>query len=565
MALIFPDPLPTYIEEDPLRKAECRVYYALKKQLNDDFLIFYSRPWLGLEADGKEIDGEIDFTVAHEKLGILSIEVKGGIISRNGQTDQWTSTDRFGIIHNIKNPVLQASTGKYHLLQKLKDSPHWQNKFINIHHGVVFPGSGRPGNNLDLGADMPLNIFAFGEDMKKLGSWVEKRMNIPDSQAKSGKIEPLGKDGLKALRLLLASSFQLRTNLGTVFSIGEQKIIQLSDEQFHVLDDLEHNNKLAVAGAAGTGKTLLALEKARRLAQEGKKTLFTCYNRTLAAYLSSLVNQESELTIMTFHQLCSFAARESGIELAEKSKFGDSTFYTQILPDALIDSLSINSDLRFDAIIVDEGQDFLPEWWDALQLAIKDEKHGVIYVFYDDNQRVYGHKTRIASGLPQLSYRLTRNLRNTREIFQAAVPWYKGGITRPAGPNGKEVEWLSADTKREQIILTKKILGELVHNENIPIEDIGIICSSSAIVEELCKSEKIGQYSVCSIEKPEKNHIVVDTIRRFKGLERNVIIIPLLEQLTEPELIYVALSRARLYLVVIGNSNDIGILRSEIE
>lgn len=554
--------MPTYIEEDPLRKAECQVYYALQEQLPDDFSIFYSRPWLGLEPDGREVDGETDFTVAHEKLGILTIEVKGGIISRDGRTDQWTSRDGHGVVHNIKNPVLQASKGKYHILKKLNESSLWKRRFINARHGIIFPGSSRPRNEMALGADMPLHIFAFGEDMRWLGKWIEIRMQLPKQDEEGKPVSPLGEDGLMALRQLLASSFQLCTNLGAVFSAEEQKIIQLTEEQYHVLDDLGQHTRLAVAGAAGTGKTLLALEKARRLASRGNRTLFTCYNRSLAVHLSGLVKEIPNLSVLTFHQLCGMSAREAGIPIPEEGGPGGQTFYTSTLPEALVDSIAMKPDLRFDAIVVDEGQDFLPEWWEALQLMLKEDEDGVLYAFYDDNQRVYGHKSRIAAGLPHLPYRLTRNLRNTRQIFETAVAWYQGGITRAAGPHGKEVEWVttaSIDDTKNQV---KSILGQLIINDKVPVEDIGVIINSATTCEILCENGMLGRFPVCSIDKPEKGHVTLDTVRRFKGLERNAIIIPIIEPIIEAELIYVALSRARLYLAIIGSSQDLNVLRT---
>ena len=76
MAVIFPSQLPVEISQDPRRSAECRVYEALRRQLESDFHVYYSSPWLGIRPDGSEIDGEADFIVAHPNLGILVIEVK---------------------------------------------------------------------------------------------------------------------------------------------------------------------------------------------------------------------------------------------------------------------------------------------------------------------------------------------------------------------------------------------------------------------------------------------------------------------------------------------------------
>jgi hypothetical protein len=80
LSRVYPKEMPSWVRQDPLRSAECKVYSALKTQLDEPYVLFYSRPWLGLTSDGREIDGEADFVIVHPEFGILSIEVKGGEI-----------------------------------------------------------------------------------------------------------------------------------------------------------------------------------------------------------------------------------------------------------------------------------------------------------------------------------------------------------------------------------------------------------------------------------------------------------------------------------------------------
>ena len=134
MAKIFPPELPDEIRKDPKRGAECRVYDALGKQLDDGFHVFYSSPWLGTNPDGTEIDGEADFVIGHAKYGFLTIEVKGGRISIT-DTNQWKTKDREGVTYKIKNPVQQARTSKHQLLNKLKDYPTWNDRWVTARHG----------------------------------------------------------------------------------------------------------------------------------------------------------------------------------------------------------------------------------------------------------------------------------------------------------------------------------------------------------------------------------------------------------------------------------------------
>ena len=93
MAIMYPSKLPDDVLRDPKRAAECRVYDELRKQLDADYHVFYSSPWLGTRPDGSEVEGEADFIVAHQKIGMLVIEVKGGRINIDSD-GQWRSKNR---------------------------------------------------------------------------------------------------------------------------------------------------------------------------------------------------------------------------------------------------------------------------------------------------------------------------------------------------------------------------------------------------------------------------------------------------------------------------------------
>jgi hypothetical protein len=102
MAQMIPPEIPQRIRDDPRRTAEIRVYEALRRQLPDDFRVYYSRPWRARLPDGAVLDGEADFVIASSEWGILVVEVKGGRIDRDGATDHWTSTDRNQRTHDIR-------------------------------------------------------------------------------------------------------------------------------------------------------------------------------------------------------------------------------------------------------------------------------------------------------------------------------------------------------------------------------------------------------------------------------------------------------------------------------
>ena len=171
---MWPRRLPPDVVRNTLRSTECRVFRKLEATLDDLFVVFYSRPSLGLRENGEEIDGESDFIIAHTELGMLTLEVKGGAVAYDPRTDRWTTRDRWNLTHNIKNPIQQARSAKHELLRKLKASPHWRPRRIRARHGVVLPHSSAPIG--DLGADMPQRIFCFAENLHSgLKDWVLER------------------------------------------------------------------------------------------------------------------------------------------------------------------------------------------------------------------------------------------------------------------------------------------------------------------------------------------------------------------------------------------------------
>src|SRR5262245_33256418 len=119
MALMWPRSLPPDVLDNPLRSTEISVYRALERMLDASWQVFYSRPWLGMTSRGEEKDGECDFVVAQAEHGLLCLEVKGGAVAWDPATSQWTSRDRWGIVHRIKDPVAQARSAKHEILKKL--------------------------------------------------------------------------------------------------------------------------------------------------------------------------------------------------------------------------------------------------------------------------------------------------------------------------------------------------------------------------------------------------------------------------------------------------------------
>jgi len=549
MARMFPERVPEHALNDPKRSAEVQVYELLKS-LPDSYRVFYSVAWLGRRRDGGSKDGEADFVVAHPVRGILILEVKGGVIAFDGHTGEWSSTDRGGRVHAIQDPVAQARNSKHALLRKLKSLPELKKRFLEIGHGVVFPHCSEVKRGLK--PDVPAQIVLCDTELRFVDEAISA---IYDHwMGEHAGSHELGDAGCQAIEKLLAPTFELRRTLGQSVRHTDKQFITLTEKQFRILDQLSRNRRMAVCGGAGTGKSLLALEKARRLANEGFRTLLTCFNRPLSEYVRTCVEESEDLHIDTFHQLCSGFSQEAGCAVTRPSGASGAEakkrYFDEELPEALTQAFDRKPELRFDAIVVDEGQDFAENWWMALQMGLNDPDHGICYVFYDDNQRIYRPHTGFPATLPAFS--LTENVRNTRSIHSAAARYYGGPELVAIGPRGEPVEFVRCQDSNDCRRSVVRVLHRLITQESIPPGDIALLSGYTKHRSKLVKDKRIDVFPVQSFHEKDPHKVVYDSVHRFKGLESPVVVLAeIAEVALREDLLYVAFSRARSHLIVV--------------
>lgn len=555
MARMYPDHFPPEMEADPRRQAEATVYAELQRQLDDSHSVFYSVAWLAKKPSGGARDGETDFVIAHPEAGLLMLEVKGGRIARS-DGGAWTSTDRAGVVHAIHDPAEQARSGKYQLVKKLQSLPDWGFAPFDAGHAVVFPDCARLAQ---LGPDLPREIVLFGEDIAALGKSIAAVFAFWRRKGATS----LDADRMRLLKAFLAPEFVLTPSLAAQVRASERQIFQLGRNQIAILDFLARKRRAAVTGVPGSGKTLLALEKARRLAGQGLRTLLTCFNRPLAEHLRREAPDVPNLTIRTYHHLCKDFAEQAGVPLVEPAEGADDAarraFY-DAHPDALIAALDRRPELRFDAIVVDEGQDFDGRWWDSVQLALEDPAEGILQVFHDDHQAIYGHR----AGFPRLDHagHLGHNWRNTGPICRAVATHY--GLEMTAlGPDGPAPEWHEAEDEAAVHRTVKKLLHRLIAVDGIAPGDVAVLSGRALNRSALGKEGVIGAHPV-SRNPADANKVVLSTVHSFKGLDRPVVVLAELEHSLErgyAEVPYVGMTRARSLLAVVGTKAALETLR----
>ena len=512
--------------------------------MGSEYTVFYSRPWHGLTSLGEEIDGECDFLVAHPHHGILCIEVKGGRIRYNPGNSQWTSIDRYDITHIIKNPVAQASSSKYHLLQKFVNSDGWPRWKVQVTHGVIFPDCEVPQN--DLGPDGPREIFCDGNQFTDgIRAWVKQRMLSGNAGTKE-----LGIRGIQALENVLAKPIHLHRPLAYDIEDNNATLQTLTQNQFLILGYIRNITRAAISGGAGTGKTVLAVEEAIRCSQSGLTTLIVCFNTPLSQKVSHDLRDYPEIQVYTFHSLCGHMAKKIGLILDTTDS---AKLYEDTLPEALLDATELLPQARYEAIIVDEGQDFKAHWWPALDALLKD-KRSKLRVFWDCNQAVYGSPS-LPAQTSAIDIPLDRNLRNSKQIFATVSNLYQGPVVSAAGPDGPPVECREAQNQGASIDIAAEVIRRMLGSEGVKPAQLVVACDiqPNEIMERLSKA--IPQRLFKPYNSPAiDNCVTVDTIKRLKGLEFPVVMIICTDSFCrDTTMQYIAFSRARTKLVIIGN------------
>ena len=552
MARIYPERIPDYVRRDTRRSSECSTYECLADALPNDYSVFGWVSWLSRSPAAGAFDGEADFVVAHPDRGILILEVKGGAIERVGATGDWFSVDHTGERHAIKNPFKQAADNRHRLRRKLEELNVWHGAWPLMGDAVAFPDVGSVSGGL--GLDAPAEIILFSNDLPRMDVRIPRLFDYWGGHEHHG--AGPGREGVERLRALLARSFHLPEVLGAAIRRDSRAILELTSEQYAALDLFSRQRRVLATGGPGTGKTVLAIEKARRLAaDEGFVTLLTCFNQLLAKHLRRATEGVPNLTVRSFHELCFEWCNRAGVPLAQPVGAPPRDFYPKHVPERFVDALGELED-RFDAIVVDEGQDFGDDARTAIMCALADRNDSVLYVFQDDAQAVY----RDASPWPENGFvpcTLSRNMRNTRAIHETLRVLGAESLKDAGGPDGRTPELIVAnDTAAERKELSRA-LHRLIHEGTVEPRQVAVLVASRAMVDALAPEGKIGAYMIARDEAGANNCVLMESITRFKGLERDVIVLAGLE---EPDychfrpLLCVGASRARAHLVVIGRA-----------
>jgi hypothetical protein len=522
--------------------AERRLYEGFLEQLDDAFVVYHSVDWVVGGRAGTD-EGEADFVISHPELGLLALEVKGGRVAYDPRTKRWTQTGHSGTHDLDEDPFHQAKGAMHSLVRILQARPGWERWRPSYGFGLAFP-DGRYERPAHPGA--PVEIVIDRSDLDRLAERVPEVMRTWSRPGRR-----FGAEGMEAVSVALGFRVEIRTPLKLRFDEEDKKIVELTSDQAWVLAFVLHRRRAAVTGPAGSGKTLLAISVAKQLAAVDRRTLLTCFNRSLGEHLAASVGDVNGIDVATFHQVCAQMAKEAGIELPPEDAEPGSPYFEHRLPEALAEAAA-RLGPRYDAIVLDEAQDFREWWWPALLSLHTDPDAGPLYVFADDNQNLYGGALPVEE--EDRVGPIALNLRNTKRIGEFVSVFYRGDQEPVArGPEGDPVQILGYDDDEGLARLLAVVLANLVEEEHVPLEDIVVLTPSGTEKSRLRSRGTVDGYRLS--ESVEPGTVLATSVHAFKGLERPVVILAELGDKHPEDLrqyLYVGGSRARNHLVVLA-------------
>ena len=422
------------------RSAEEEFFKQCERQLDDDWIVIYEVHFHGQRKLTGNVPtiGEIDFLLLHPKRGIFVVEVKGGkkISVEDGS---WYTTPHGSVDKKlIKDPFIQSADGVTNIHTYFKNKMQkivWKNG--SIKQLVVFPGHIQNG-------PMSLNgkreLICDKNDLTELEKTLNKVANH------FGVATNFSPQEIKQIRETLKPSFELFGSSNQEFIKANDDLDLLTEQQLEIMNGLYENKRVLVTGGAGTGKTILAFNRARELSGFGQKVLLICSNVALARHLmewrDSFLDSNSKMFQIS-------TASNFIITQAKKSKKYPNYKGKDERKEAFVDSLT--DEMSIDALIVDEAQSISLEDIELIDYLMNADTS--VAIFGDLNQKLQFFKND-KSALDYLKkptkFLLSFNCRNTKEIADFANYYTREPNTTHKGASGPRPKVLKK--KKEEIV-----------------------------------------------------------------------------------------------------------------
>ncbi len=562
--------LPSVISPEVKSNAERRIFKWFRDAPDtDDWVVLHS---LGISNHNKVIYGETDFLILAPQLGLFAIEVKGGRVKR--ECGIWYFIDKHGnASQKERGPFDQVRDGVFSIVESLKNKLDNNHKYLErvfFGIGVMFP-------------DIEYSIVGIDEEQWQVfdcndGQNVREfvlRIAAGTKHKWEALYGPLDESKLPSLEdidyitSLLRGDFDKAVSISTQLRIAEDSLVELTKEQYRCLDQLDDNPRCLIQGSAGTGKTLLAVEEAKKSVARGEKVALFCFNTNLGNwlnnYFSDMPHSLKPSYVGTFHKYMINVIQDQGIHLRyPQDEESLQIFYSEDVPEAARIALRDRKN-AFDKIIIDEAQDLIrTQYIKIMDLCIKKGfSRGRWTMFGDfEMQAIYsGNQT--GDDLKQLieditsfaRFKLTINCRNTKPICEEiqTVTGFRAPPVLQTLVDGPPVNYITYETLDEEKTKLEALLASLL-GSYIDEKRITIL---SPYKRDKSVVALVDGYNIRDYRKAVNSKITFCTIQGYKGLENTVIILTDVDSFQSDKLMYVAFSRARSGLYILMSDNAV--------
>lgn len=546
--------MPSYIDEKS-PPGERDVFNMLSGG-PEDWAVMHS---LDLAPWNRDLRTEIDFVVIVPDTGILCIEVKSHReIGFDGSN--WTPADI------RRSPFKQASDARYTFYRKLKElAPRFRH--VPVVHLCIFPNAFfvlQP--NMSVAESELMDSRTFGNCSSSSAFCYELKRRMRASINADGNLflpgSPLSTHALDDLIKCCIPIQKRRPDCRESIRYREQELeALLSIQQKPVFRLAEYNERIIVSGGAGTGKSLVAFELARRYAESGERVALLCFNSLFGSWLNRKMDAvQPQLPNLVVGRIFRVLTKMAGIIPPENL---DSDYWEKVLPLLLEERLTdpdMKAMVAFDRLVVDEAQDILSRpllmncLFTFLTGGIRDGKH---VLFGDFQNQVLASRDMLDQSLNRLErearparWHLSENCRNYRIVARTSIGLsglddnVYSGFLRVGGSIGNfDIDFYSSDI--EQAAILSNWLKEFRKTGYKP-EDITIL-SFFSDAKSLAGRGMVQGWQFASLWQDAINRIHYGSVHAFKGMENKIIILTdvfLTEKGFKRDLFYTGMTRS---------------------
>lgn len=549
-----------YVGPVPADKWECEVRRQLKQQLPADWLVVTGVSWTRRGPHASYVrDGQADIVVLAPSLGMVVIEVKGSRefrISGDGCWYRRDSANGAEVRIDGESPPQQATRNMHELVDMVEKRSSWARFPAGYAYVVVYP-QGRLLTPLP--ATYDASTLVTQDQMHDLAGRLRLALS---ARGASGSVTAFDSKAARIVSMLITSQPFRVVKADTSLEVREavRGIEILTRQQFAALQGVFRLPRVAVTGPAGSGKTVLALWRLQALLEEGKRAVYLCFNKDLAR---ALRRRHPDL-VDNIDNIDKFLRRvaEEGGRLPPQSEIaGDlSHFFRERLPWIAIELFEgWSQDMKFDAVIVDEGQDF-SEHQQLAALSLLKQGEGATYTFFADwRQDVFRQATAAAVGA-EVVFTLNHNCRNPASINERTNLLFDSQVlSMPGVPEGVQP---TVEHHASQSAMAARA-WKLAHEWSQSGE--GVVLLSPYTLPNSCMSVMRRGHGLALTEDIDDlgntNLVYFSTIRSFKGIEAASIIVvdvdlPRSDGTFRLEDLYVACTRPTARLAFLSRSED---------